>query len=190
MDFRSQDHTSRQDTARGCTLKAFAELSGADVKRRLFGFKAELMAWRRRVPLSYLALIGSSFVLHAPFAATVTADAPMSLDGAASRTDPRLPVGAPARIIIRYSSENAVALQRATDLARGLTEQGLDVADLVSSSERIASSTVSYFYLEDRPDAEIAARGLGAAWKPVQQRLPQREPFPRPGALELAVAGP
>jgi hypothetical protein len=104
--------------------------------------------------------------------------------------DSRLPFGAPARITIRYPVENAAARQRANDLARGLSEQGLDVADPVASPGRIASSTVSYFYAEDRPGAEIAARVLGPTWKLVQQRLPIREPFPRPGALELAVAGP
>ena len=104
--------------------------------------------------------------------------------------DARLPFGAPARITIRYPVESAAARQRAADLARGLSEQGLDVADPVASPGHIASSTVSYFYAEDRPGAEIAARVLGPAWKPVQQRLPTREPFPRPGALELAVAGP
>ncbi len=104
--------------------------------------------------------------------------------------DPRLPFGAPARITIRYPVENAAARRRAHDLAHGLSEQGLDVADPVASPGRIASNTVSYFYAEDRPGAEIAARVLGPAWKPVQQRLPTREPLPRPGALELAVAGP
>ena len=104
--------------------------------------------------------------------------------------DSRLPFGAPARITIRYPVENAAARQRASDLARGLSEQGLDVAGPVASPGRIASSTVSYFYAEDRPGAEIAARVLGPAWKLVQQRLPTREPFPRPGTLELAVAGP
>lgn len=103
--------------------------------------------------------------------------------------DSRLPSGAPARITIRYPVENAAARQRAADLARGLGEQGLDVADPVASPGRIASSTVSYFYAEDRPGAEIAARVLGPAWKLVQQRLPAREPFPPPGALELALAG-
>lgn len=107
-----------------------------------------------------------------------------------SYADPRLPVGAPARITIRYSVENAAARQRASDLARGLSEQGLDVAGPVSSPGRIASSTVGYFYAEDRPGAEIAVRVLGPTWKLVQQRMPTREPFPRPGALELAVAGP
>ena len=104
--------------------------------------------------------------------------------------DSRLPFGAPVRIAIRYPVGNAAARQRANGLARGLSEQGLDVADPVASPERIASSTVSYFYAEDRPGAEIAARVLGPTWKLVQQRLPTREPFPRPGALELAVAGP
>ncbi len=104
--------------------------------------------------------------------------------------DTRLPFGAPARITIRYPVENAAARQRANDLARGLSEQGLDVDDPVASQGRIASSTVRYFYAEDRPGAEIAARVLGPTWKLVQQRLPTREPLPRPGALELAVAGP
>lgn len=104
--------------------------------------------------------------------------------------DFRLPVGAPARITIRYSVENAAARQRASDLARGLSEQGLDVAGPVASPGRIASSTVSYFYAEDRPGAEIAVRVLGPTWKIMQQRMPTREPFPRPGAIELAVAGP
>ena len=104
--------------------------------------------------------------------------------------DSRLPFGAPARITIRYPSGNAAAQQRATDLARGLSAQGLKVADPVASPGRIASSTVSYFYAEDRPGAEIAVRVLGSAWKLVQQRLPAREPFPPPGTLELAVAGP
>lgn len=104
--------------------------------------------------------------------------------------DFRLPVGAPARITIRYPAENAAARQRAGDLARGLSEQGLEVTGPVASPGRIASSTVSYFYAEDRPGAEIAARVLGPEWRPVQKRLPTREPLPRPGALELAIAGP
>ncbi len=115
---------------------------------------------------------------------------PLPAQAPASFADPRLPFGAPARITIRYPAENAAARQRASNLARGLSEQGLDVADPVASPGRIASSTVSYFYAEDRPGAEIAARVLGPTWKLVQQRRPTREPFPRPGALELAVAGP
>ena len=108
----------------------------------------------------------------------------------APSADFRLPFGAPARITIRYFVEDAAARPRATALARGLGDQGLDVADPVASPGHIANSTVSYFYAEDRPGAEIAARVLGPAWKLVQQRLPTREPFPRPGALELAVGGP
>lgn len=125
----------------------------------------------------------------------MAANSPSYAQDAARQTpalsaDVRLPVGAPARITIRYPVENAAARQRATDLARGLSEQGLDVVAPVASPGRIASSTVSYFYAEDRPGAEIAARVLGPVWKLVQQRLPTREPFPRPGALELAIAGP
>ena len=104
--------------------------------------------------------------------------------------DARLPFGAPARITIRYPVENMAARQRATDLARGLSEQGLDVADPVASPGRIASSTVSYFYAEDRLGAEIAARARGPACTPAPPRPPPGAPLPRPGALELAVAGP
>jgi len=107
-----------------------------------------------------------------------------------NRSDPRLPAGAPSRVVIRYSKDDPIARQHAIGLARALNEQGLEVAEPVASPGRIASNTVSYFYNEDRPGAEIAARVLGLWWKAVQQRLPAREPFPRPGALELALAGP
>jgi len=172
------------------TLSIPAERSALDLRDGMFGFTGQTLTQFRRVMALSIALFGTITFDHASHAAGAASDNPMSLDVLPNRADPRLPVGAPARIIIRYSVENPVALQRATDLARGLTEQGLDVADLVASSEHIVSSTVSYFYLEDRPDAEVAARGLGPAWRSIQQRLPTREPFPRPGALELAVAGP
>lgn len=175
---------------RRITLKAAAEVSLADLRRRSSGLNHRAMICARLTIILPFALIGAFAAYDPVCAAGVTPDAPMSLDVLANRADPRLPVGAPARIVIRYFSENAAARARATDLAHGLGEQGLDVADLVASPERIANSTVSYFYLEDRPGAEIAARGLGPAWRSVQQRLPVREPFPRPGALELAVAGP
>jgi len=139
------------------------------------------------------ALLASVWVTAADTRSYAQSAAPDRVAPAQASTpgaDTRLPFGAPARITIRYPVENTAARQRATDLARGLSEQGLDVADPVASPGRIASSTVSYFYAEDRPGAEIAARVLGPAWKPVQQRLPTREPLPRPGALELAVAGP
>ena len=120
------------------------------------------------------------------YAQNITSERPES----APNADTRLPLGAPVRITIRYPVENAAARQRANDLARGLSGQGLNVADPVASLGHIASNTVSYFYAEDRPGAEIAARVLGPAWKTVQQRFPTREPFPGPGTLELAVAGP
>lgn len=125
-----------------------------------------------------------------PYAQDVGLERSAPAQASASSADSRLPLGAPARITIRYFAEDAAARQRATDLARGLGEQGLDVADLVASPGRVTSNAVSYVYAEDRPGAEIAARVLGPAWKVVQQRPSARESLPRPGALELAVAGP
>lgn len=136
---------------------------------------------------NWLAIVAVASVIAASGYAQAQEPA---LETASSYADPRLPVGAPSRIIIRFSAEDAAARQRASDLARGLSGQGLDVVGPIASPGRIASSTVGYFYAEDRPGAEIAVRVLGPAWKLVQQRMPTREPFPRPGALELAVAGP
>ena len=139
-----------------------------------------------------LAALVLAWVMAASTAgyAQATAERPAPAQDPTPQADPRLPLGAPARITIRYPVGNTAARQRATDLARGLSEQGLDVADPVPSPGRVSGSTVGYFYAEDRPGAEIAASVLGPAWKLVQQKLPTREPLPRPGALELTVAGP
>lgn len=137
----------------------------------------------------------SSWIAVVAAASIIVAWGHAQAQGPASKTpssyaDPRLPVGAPSQVTIRFSAEDAAARHRASDLAQGLSGQGLDVVGPIASPGRIASSTVGYFYAEDRPGAEIAVRVLGPAWKLVQQRMPTREPFPRPGALELAVAGP
>jgi len=115
---------------------------------------------------------------------------PFTTEDLARPDDPRLPVDVPARITIRYAADNAAARLRATQLLRGLSQQGLDVIDVLASPERIADNTVRYFYAEDQPDAEIAARGLGPEWRPIQRGIAPREPMPRPGSLELAVGGP
>jgi len=139
---------------------------------------------------SAAVLIGICAIGFQAYAADATAsDASLPQD-ITNRSDPRLPAAGPSRVIIRYSKDDPIARQHAIRLARALNEQGLEVAEPVASPGRIASNTVSYFYNEDRPGAEIAARVLGSWWKAVQQRLPAREPFPRPGALELALAGP
>ncbi len=115
---------------------------------------------------------------------------PSTVDVLEDPADPRLPIGVPARISIRYAAGNAVARQRSVELSRGLSEQGLDVVDLAAASERVAANTVGYFYAEDELAAKIAAHGLGPEWKPIQRRIAPREAMPRPGALELAVASP
>jgi hypothetical protein len=83
-----------------------------------------------------------------------------------------------------------MARLRATQLLRGLSQQGLDVIDVIASPERIVDNTIGYFYVEDQPGAEIAARGLGPEWKSIQRGIAPREPVPRPGSLELAVGSP
>ncbi len=115
---------------------------------------------------------------------------PMTIEAIADPTDFRLPNGASVRVTIRYASGNPAAHQRAIELERGLSEQGLEVSDFVASTEQATANAVSYFYAEDRLSAEIAAHGLGPEWRLVQRRIGRREPLPRPGALELTVTGP
>jgi len=107
----------------------------------------------------------------------------------AETADPRLPTDVPPRITIRYFAQDPSGLQRAIELSRGLSEQGLRVVDLVEAATRVTNNTVGYFYAEDQLGATIATRGLGPEWKTVQRRLAAREPLPRPGAIELTVKG-
>jgi len=101
--------------------------------------------------------------------------------------DPRLPTDVPPRITIRYYAQDPTGRQRAVELSRGLSEQGLSVVDLVEAATLVTKNTVGYFYAEDQLGATIAARGLGPEWRTVQRRLAAREPLPRPGAIELTV---
>jgi len=147
--------------------------------------KTECCAW---FAMLLSALAANAMAAPASSSAPAAAGPESFAATVAERSESRLPSNVPPRITIRYPARDAVARQRAIDLARGLSNQGLGVTDLVESSTRVTVNTVSYFYVEDQLGATIAARGLGPDWRLVQRRITQR-PIPRPGAMELAVAG-
>lgn len=172
---RSLGHAFRQSPLRGAA----------------FGGKTFAQKLTRLAAVAWLAMpLTSRLADSAEITDQSSATPAITVDVVAEPVDPRLPADIPAKITIRYYSNNIAARQRAIELSRGLSEQGLDVADVVATSERIAANAVSYFYAEDKPGAEIAARGLGSEWTLTQRRIAPREAMPRPGALELAVAGP
>lgn len=181
---------SQLDTAKNCILRAVVNAPINFAQRRICCSTYYTTTQLRRTTWFCIAFTSAIMAHQASYAAGIVRDLPGSIDVFARPADPRLPVGAPIRVTIRYSSENSAAQHRAAELARGLRGQGLNVIDPVASPERIANNTVSYFYVEDRPGAEIAARALGSAWRSVQQRLSPRESLARPGTIELAVAGP
>ena len=99
-----------------------------------------------------------------------------------------LPVGVPARVIMRYTPHNVAARTRATAVGAALRARGLDVADPVGSSTLIRSSRITFFYSDDLASAREIAVILGTFGSP-QARSPDNQPFPRPGTIEVSVAG-
>ena len=69
-----------------------------------------------------------------------------------------------------------------------LQAQGLDVADPVDAFHGIAANVVTYFYHEDESKANRIA-GVLATFGPVHNRRPANDELPRPGTIEVAVAG-
>ncbi len=114
------------------------------------------------------------------------------LEAAAPAPDPEpMPAavpfaGVPARVVLRYSRDSAAARMRAANLAETLRAQGFGVADPTAAPA--AASSVTFFYAEDRSSAERVASDL-AVPRPVQRRVPVTEAQPRPGTIEVMVAG-
>ncbi len=96
-----------------------------------------------------------------------------------------LPDGLPAHVVLRYARDNGPARARAQALRLSLQAQGLDVSDPVGAS--VPMDRVTYFYGEDQRTADRVA-GVVDASRPVQSR-PGHGPLPRPGTIEVAIAG-
>ena len=99
-----------------------------------------------------------------------------------------LPEEPPVHVILRYSHGSEAAKTRAIALRATLQAQGLDVADPVDSPRGIAVNGVTYFYHEDESKANRVA-GVLATFGPVRNHRTANEELPRPGTIEVAVAG-
>ncbi len=99
-----------------------------------------------------------------------------------------LPEDPPAHVILRYSHGSQAAKTRAIALRLTLQAQGIDVADPVDAPRGIAVNGVTYFYHEDESKANRVA-GVLATYGPVRNHRNANEELPRPGTIEVAVAG-
>ena len=106
--------------------------------------------------------------------------------GALSKIAP--PEGVPARVVLRYARGSEAARTRAIALRLTLQAQGFDVTDPVNGPSGIVANGVTFFYREDQSSASRIA-GVLATSGPIQSHLPANDPLPRPGTIEVAVAG-
>jgi hypothetical protein len=97
-----------------------------------------------------------------------------------------LPDGMPARVLIRYLSNNADARAQAEKLANALKRQGVEVVDLRESRTAIRTE-LSFSYAPDEAIAQQVGRLVGVA--PVRRLPPKDGLMVRPGTLELNLSG-
>jgi cell division protein FtsB len=97
-----------------------------------------------------------------------------------------LPEGMPARVLIRYLSNNTDAQAQAEKLANALKRQGVEVVDLRESRTAIRTE-LSFSYAPDEAIAQQVGRLVGVA--PVRRLQPKDGLMVRPGTVELNLSG-
>jgi hypothetical protein len=97
-----------------------------------------------------------------------------------------LPEGMPARVVIRYLTNNADARARAQNLASALAKQGVEVADLRESAAAVRTD-LSFSYKPDEAIAQQVGRLAGIA--PLRRVQPKDGLMARPGTIELSLSG-
>ena len=97
-----------------------------------------------------------------------------------------LPEGMPARVLIRYLTNNASARTQAEDLANVLKKQGVEATDIRESRTAIRTE-LSFSYAPDEAIAQQVGRLVGVA--PVRRLQAEDGLMVRPGAVELSLSG-
>jgi DNA repair exonuclease SbcCD ATPase subunit len=97
-----------------------------------------------------------------------------------------LPEGMPARVLIRYLTNNADAQARAERLANALKRLSIEVADLRESRTAIRTE-LSFSYAPDEAIAQQVGRLVGIA--PVRRLQAKDGLMVRPGTVELNLSG-
>ncbi len=113
---------------------------------------------------------------------------PSAHPAAAGSTEVALPKDVPARLVLRYTLHSPSARTKALNISQTLRAQGFDVAEPVGSTALTAANAVTFFYDEDQSNADRVAKILVVS-EPVRGRLMKDAPFPRPGTIEVSVAG-
>ena len=98
-----------------------------------------------------------------------------------------LPKGAQVNIVVHYSRDSQTARDRALILKTDLQSNGLSVEDAGTSDRYGGSDRVTFYYDEDRDDADRIAE-LSQKAKPVKIRLPRNRAVV-PGTIDIVIAG-
>ena len=97
-----------------------------------------------------------------------------------------LPVGTPARVLIRYLTNNPDARVEAETVANALARQGVEVADLRESRSSLRTE-LRFSYAPDETIAQQIGRVVGVA--PLRRVPPKDGLMVRPGTVELDLSG-
>ena len=97
-----------------------------------------------------------------------------------------LPVGMPARVLIRHLTNSADARAQAEKLANALARQGIEVVDLRESRGAVRTE-LNFSYAPDAAIAQQIGDLIGVA--PVRRPQPKDGLMVRPGTVELSLSG-
>lgn len=99
----------------------------------------------------------------------------------------KLPIGAPAHVVIYYARNDAGAEARAADLARTLRAAGIVVDEPVAVPRGARAPGVRYFFAEDRGTAGEILGWAGLTPDSMRPGAARSGTLPRPGAVEVTV---
>jgi hypothetical protein len=162
-----------------------ASQAAADAERRIAELESEKVALNAEVSKLQHDREASSAEQAKPVPPPPAAPAERS-DAESTAALASLPEGMPARVLIRYLTNNADARAQAEKLGSALATQGVDVANVRESRSAIRTE-LSFSYAPDETIARQVGRLVGVA--PVRRLQPKDGLRLRPGTVELNLSG-
>ena len=163
-----------------------ASQAAADAERRIAELESEKVALTAEVSKLQRDREASSAEQAKPIPPPPPAAAAEQSDAEPAAALASLPEGMPARVLIRYLTNNADARAQAEKLASALAAQGVEVADVRESRTAIRTE-LSFSYAPDETIARQVGRVVGVA--PVRRLQPKDGLMVRPGTVELNLSG-
>lgn len=121
---------------------------------------------------------------------TASLGVPLPAPAATSAETEILPAFAPSRVRVRYRTGDVLAEADAAVLAARLRASGLETAEPSASPPFPDQISVGFYFFEDRESAAAASRAAG---RPSSEQgllvVPQGEPMPPPGTIDIFVGG-